>query len=152
MSASLETEIKADVLSASDLSTVLVRVAAGASVVAGIFHYAAVPEHRAEWLLAAVFFTFLAAFQIVWAALIHGDDRYARAFWWAGVVVNVAALALWLVSRTTGLPFGPEPGEAESIGFLDTVCVAAEFITVVALLAARGLPSRHPSPADSPTD
>ena len=34
------------------------RLAAGASALAGVLHYAAVPEHRAEWWAAAVFFTY----------------------------------------------------------------------------------------------
>jgi hypothetical protein len=33
--------------------------------------------------------------------------------------VSVGPLALWLASRTVGLPFGPEPGAAESIGLPD---------------------------------
>ena len=118
------------------------RIAAGASALAGVLHYAAVPEHRAEWWAAAVFFTALAAFEIIWAAQVWCDDR--RPVLWLGVAVNAAVVALWAVSRTSGLPFGPEAGTPEDIGALDVACVAAELVTLAALLwllpARRGRP------------
>jgi hypothetical protein len=48
-------------------------------------------------------------------------------------VVSVACIAAWLVSRTTGLPFGAHKGHAETATIVDGVCVALE--AAAALLA-----------------
>jgi hypothetical protein len=126
----------------SPLGRATVRVAAVTSVLAGLIHYGVVPEHRAEWWLYAVFFTLLGAFEMVWAfAIWTGSNRRLLLL---GVLVNVATLVLWTVTRTTGLPFGPEPGEPEQIGIADTLCVAAEVATVVAaMLALRRQPQQE---------
>ncbi len=115
------------------------RIAAGASVLSGLIHFAAVPEHRAEWTAFAVFFTVVGVGELVWAAAV-----WARAEGWLialGVVANVAIIALWAVTRTVGLPFGPDPGVAEPVGVADIVCCVGELGTVaaaaVALLARR---------------
>jgi hypothetical protein len=56
-------------------------------------------------------------------------------------------LALWTVTRTAGLPFGPEAGHPESVGVLDVVAVADELLfaaCAVALMHDRGHLLRHP--------
>jgi hypothetical protein len=120
----------------------ILRVAVGASVLAGLIHYAVIPEHRAEWWLYAVFFTLLGAFQIVWAGYFCVDDR--RALWWLGLAVNAATLALWAITRTTGLPFGPDAGEAEAVEVLDVISGVAELIVIATLLSRMRL--SRPSP------
>jgi hypothetical protein len=50
---------------------------------------------------------------------------------------SVALIAVWLVSRTAGLPFGAHAGHAESISVVDGVCVALE--AVAALVTAAKL-------------
>jgi hypothetical protein len=47
-----------------------------------------------------------------------------------GVIV-----AVWLWSRTAGLPIGPEAGEPEVAEFIDVVATVAEFLLVVGCLA-----------------
>jgi hypothetical protein len=56
----------------------------------------------------------------------------------ATIVVNVALLAAWFVSRTAGLPFGAHAGHAEDVSIVDGAAVALEAIGVVlaALLLA----------------
>lgn len=108
------------------------RVAAAASVLAGVVHYAVIPEHRSEWWVYAVFFTLLGAFEFVWAALAwSGTQRWVL---WVGVTVNVLTLAVWTVSRTTGLPFGPDTGDPEAAGMPDVACCLAEATTTVLVL------------------
>ncbi len=110
------------------------RIAAAASVLSGLIHFAVVPEHRAEFTGYAVFFTVVAIAELVWAAAVWtGAEGWLVAL---GVVANVAIIALWAVTRTAGLPFGPEPGVAESIGLADVVCCVGEAVTVVAGTAA----------------
>jgi hypothetical protein len=51
------------------------------------------------------------------------------------VVVNVPIVLLWVWSRTLGLPFGPEAGEAEAIGIADALCTLTEIVIVGGALA-----------------
>jgi hypothetical protein len=53
---------------------------------------------------------------------------------------------VWFWSRTTGLPFGPEPGEAEAVGLADCAACLLEVVTlVVAVALVRGwLGARRP--------
>lgn len=103
------------------------RAAAAASVLAGVIHYAVIPEHRSEWWVYAVFFTLLGVFEFAWAALAwSGTQRWVL---WAGLTVNVLTLAVWTVSRTTGLPFGPDTGDPEAVGMPDVTCCLAEAAT-----------------------
>ena len=113
--------------------TGLVGVAALASLVAGAIHFAVVPEHLDEWPAAGIFFVVLGAFQAVWAV---AYPRRARGWLAAlGLIVNLATVALWTVSRTVGLPFAPEPWTPEAIGVLDVTASALEIVVVLALVA-----------------
>src|SRR5215204_3734622 len=57
-----------------------------------------------------------------------------------GLVVNAAVVAIWIVSRTAGLPIGPEPGTAEPAAFLDVLSTILEIgiVVVTAALLVRG--------------
>lgn len=126
----------------------ILTVAAGASVAAGLLHYAAAAGHRSEWRLAAVLFTLLGAFQIVWAAWLWTEPRERVLI--VGISVNAVALAVWALSRTTGMPIGPHADVAELVGPLDAACVIAEAVVAgTVLLALRKKmvgPTREPEP------
>ncbi|NES16007.1 MULTISPECIES: hypothetical protein [Micromonospora] len=115
-------------------NTALLALAAGCSVLAGLIHYAVVPEHRTEWVGYAAFFTLLGAFQLIWAAAVWALPR--PWLFSLGVVINAAAIALWAVSRTAGLPLGPEAGEPEAVGVIDVLCVIAEAVALTGTVAA----------------
>ncbi|MFU8854444.1 hypothetical protein ACNAW0_26205 [Micromonospora sp. SL1-18] len=108
-------------------------IGAVSSVLAGLIHYAVVPEHRSEWVWYAVFFTLLGAFQLIWAAAVWAVRR--RWLLGLGVVANAAAISLWAISRTVGLPFGPDAGEPELAGVIDVLCVLAEAVALTAAAA-----------------
>lgn len=115
----------------------LVVLAAAATVVAGIVHLVVMPEHFEESVLYGSFFLVLAAGQATYAwCLLVSPSRPVLA---AGVLGNSAVVALWLVTRTVGLPFGPFAGEVEAVGPLDLLAVTAELTMIVAaaLLLAR---------------
>lgn len=109
------------------------RTAAGASVIAGLIHYAAIPGHRAEGWTSGLFFTVLGAFGFIWAVLIWFSPNVPLVVA-AGLAINIGAIALWAVSRTTGLSFGPHGGGPEEIGALDVSAGLAELITLTALV------------------
>lgn len=108
-------------------------------------HAAVVPEHLSEWAGAGVFFAVLAAAQIAAGLLSLG--RRHRAVLVAVTAVSIVPLALWLCSRTVGLPFGPNAGVPESTGLADIACCVLELGTLlaaVALLRDKGrLPARQ---------
>jgi hypothetical protein len=98
--------------------------AACASFGAGLIHLAVVSEHASEWWLYGVFFLVLGIVQLAWAVEVMDSDRLPvpRLF----AAMNAAVVGLWLVTRTTGLPVGPEPWEAEAVGTADLVCSGLE--------------------------
>jgi hypothetical protein len=107
-------------------------LAAALSVGAAIIHIAVIETHQQEYPPFGVAFAALALFQVVWAmAVVVSSGRLISI---SGVVVNTGALIAWAVSRTVGLPMGPDPGVPEEIGSLDIAAVALE-IALVALLA-----------------
>ena len=52
----------------------------------------------------------------------------------AAAAVSAGPLLLWFWSRSTGLPFGPEPGEPEAIGLADCAACLLEVVTLVLAL------------------
>jgi len=57
----------------------------------------------------------------------------------AGGIGNLAIIGMWAVSRTVGIPLGPETGEVEGIGALDLVCTASEATLVVVMVVLLNL-------------
>jgi hypothetical protein len=103
--------------------------AAACSVGTAAIHALVCPEHFHEGLLYGGFFTVATVAQLVWAWLaIHHPQRWVLA---AGLTGNLAIIGLWLFTRTVGIPFGPEAGEVEAIGALDTITAAFEAAIVL---------------------
>jgi hypothetical protein len=104
-----------------------------ASLSAALIHVMAGFHHWTEWwLFGAGMFT-MAATQLAAAAdLGYGRGRRALV---ATIVVNLPIVVLWLWSRSVGLPFGPEPGEAEAIGVPDAVCTFTELVLLGGVVA-----------------
>lgn len=124
---------------------VIRRLAGFASLGAGIIHLAAVSEHVAHWWLYGLFFLVLGCVQIGWAVLAmeSGPLPVPRAY----AVLNAAVIGLWFVSRTTGLPVGPEPWQAEGVGTADLLSSALEAVVVVLLVLTMRAPQVHESAA-----
>jgi hypothetical protein len=120
----------------ADVSEALRVGVALASSGAATIHFAVIAKHLEEYWLFGSFFIAVAIAQLAWAMLVL--FRPSPALYLAGVVGNAAVVAAWIVSRTTGLPFGPEPGEPESVGTADSVATAFEVLiaagTVLLLL------------------
>ena len=124
------------------LTGLLVAGAAILSVASGLIHVAAVPEHWANYRIAAWFFIGLGIFQVAWAALVLG--RPGRLLSAAGATVSLGTIAVWAVSRTSGLPFGPFAGIAERAGRADVISTLFEEALVIALiLLAYGVGERR---------
>lgn len=60
-----------------------------------------------------------------------------------GIIGNLAIFALWLVTRTIGIPvFGPHAGEVEEVGPIDIASKLVELLLVIIL----GAPLRSAAP------
>lgn len=110
------------------LDPVLALAALGSVAAAGV-HIAVCPEHYGEGWLYGAFFTATATAQLLWAALLvlRPDRKVIR----AGLAGTLALIGLWAVTRTAGIPLGPERGEVESVGILDAVATTAELVVVM---------------------
>jgi hypothetical protein len=113
------------------------------SLGAGAIHFAVTAEHLEESAMFGVFFLLLGAFQVMWALIMLRPNRPVLAL---GAIVNLAVIGIWVLSRTAGLPVGPEAGEPEEAGVLDGMATALEALIVLgsAWLLARHA-QRHPS-------
>lgn len=107
---------------------------AALSFLAGAIHLAALPEHVGESLLFGVFFLGCGVFQLGSGLAVR--TRGTRGIWTAVAFGNGAVVALWILSRTAGVPAGPTPWIPERIGPLDAVATACE-IVLVALAVVR---------------
>ncbi|HUR13307.1 MAG TPA: hypothetical protein VM097_02310 [Mycobacteriales bacterium] len=109
---------------------------ASASLGAGAIHFSAAGEHLETWRPLGVAFLVAGAFQVLWALfLVVRDSRPALL---AGGLLSVAFIGTYLLSRTTGLPLGPEAFEPEALGTADLLCCALEVpVAIGALLLAR---------------
>jgi integral membrane sensor domain MASE1 len=122
------------------------RILAGAlSAVAGLIHVQATVDHAGEYWLFGVLFGVVALAQIglavaLWRARVPDGVLVASA------VVTLGVVAVWLVSRTVGLPIGPSAGTAERVGVSDTMAAFAELVFVAlasAIVRPDGRVGRH---------
>src|SRR5436190_7852508 len=110
---------------------------------AGAIHLAMVPSHAQEWTAEGVAFALAAWLQIGLAVALIATASL-RAVRWA-VAVNLVFIAVWAVSRTSGLPVGPEAWERHPVSAIDVTCVVFEAMMVLlgmAVLLRPGLGSR----------
>ena len=106
---------------------------AALSIGAAIIHFAVIAQHWDEWWLAAIFFIAVALFQLAWATLVL--LRPSVPVYLSGAAINALVVVTWIVSRTSGIPVGPEAGEPEPVGFPDVLATAYELLLVVLVLA-----------------
>jgi hypothetical protein len=111
-------------------------VLATASLGAGAIHLAFADAHYEEWRPLGVAFVAAGAFQVLWA--VHVAVRDSRAAQRVGGLLSLVFIGTYLMSRTTGLPLGPEAFTAEPVGLSDLLCCALEVpVALGALLLSR---------------
>ncbi len=99
------------------------------------------PEHMREWWGYGAFFLASAVLQGAYGTILTRWPR--RSLFLAGIGGNVSILALYLSTRTVGIPFfGSHAGEVEGFGFVDLFAAASELGLMLALgaLMMKGLP------------
>src|SRR6266571_6326315 len=118
----------------------LAALSAGAAAI----HFAVVFEHFAEYTLYGVFFLAIAWAQMIWPAVVLW--RPSRLWLWLGIAGNAIVIAVYVASRTVGVPFGPNLHHAESVGALDVLSCVLE----AGLIAGCAALLWRPSLADRP--
>jgi hypothetical protein len=109
---------------------------------AGLIHLAVTREHVAVSLVQGLFFAVVGVAQLGLALVVLARDRLPAP---ALVVTGQLALvALWAVSRTTGLPVGPDAGTPEAVGRVDVLAVVLEVLSVAAVVS---MAQTAPAPA-----
>jgi hypothetical protein len=112
---------------------------ASLSLAAGVIHLAMVPVH-AEHSADAIGFAVAGWLQILLAiGLLVRPGRFMLQ---AAVAVNAVVLALWVWSRTAGLPFGGASGVVEDVGLIDGLAAlfaGGVVVGAVVLLARPGI-------------
>jgi hypothetical protein len=99
------------------------------STSAALIHFAVLREHLREYALFGLLFALTALLQLAWSARVL--RRPSRLLLKAGAFGNLGVAAVWLLSRTAGLPLGPDPWTPESVGVADSVATALEVLLVV---------------------
>ncbi|HUR50486.1 MAG TPA: hypothetical protein VMZ11_00010 [Mycobacteriales bacterium] len=114
----------------------------GLSYFAGLVHVVALPAHARESALFGAFFAVAAAAQLGYAVVLarHPSRRVLE----VGALGQLALVVLWALTRTVGLPVGPERWHAEPVAFLDLSCVLSEAAAVLLSLWLLGRAVEEP--------
>jgi hypothetical protein len=98
---------------------------------AGIIHVLWTVMHFHEWLAAGIFFFAIATLQTLGGFAVTVAP--GRLTYLANVIVNAGTVLVWAVSRTTGMPVGPETGQRATVGMPDLVATLLELLIVCTL-------------------
>ncbi len=114
---------------------------AGLLAGAGVIHLVMIPSHIGESWAEGIAFAVVGWAQIAaGVALLLG--RGSRRLYTAVILGSAGVVALWVWSRTVGLPFGAHAGVVESVGLVDQICAALELGAVLVAGAMLFAPSR----------
>lgn len=102
-------------------------------------HAVVIADHyEYDWRF-GVFFAVVTFWQAVWAGLAYGTPLNPRLLV-AGAIGNAALVVVWLISRTVGVPLGPQAGRPEAIGEVDVISTLDELGAVILVaIVLRGL-------------
>lgn len=114
-----------------DAARLVARLTAILSIAAGVIHLSAAGDHRSLPVMLAGFLV-VGTLQVGLGALLW-RSRPARLVIAAAVLLMLGSVAIWLVSRTSGLPFLRD-GHMEPVGFKDGICVLFELAAIPGLL------------------
>lgn len=107
------------------------------STSAAVIHFAVLWEHFEEFALFGVLFAATAVLQLSWASLVLLRPP-SRPLLLAGAIGNAGLAGVWLLSRTAGLPIGPEPWTPEQVGVADVLATVFEVAIVCGAIALVG--------------
>jgi hypothetical protein len=104
-------------------------------------HFAMAPAHADEWLAEGLAFAATGWAQVVLAvAVVVRPTRRVLAL---GILLNLLVLGAYLLSRTAGLPVGPESGQSDPFAFIDVLTAVLEGLFVAGSAFALAAPARE---------
>ncbi len=121
------------------------RALALASIGAGAIHIALGPEHMSEWNVLGTAFYSAGTLLVLFGLLLL--RRAGRAVLVTGALGSLALIGVWLVSRTSGLPVGPQAFQPEGYGVADLICVGLEAVVALGALTLLRRPAAGLVPA-----
>jgi hypothetical protein len=107
-------------------------IACGLTWITSLIHVLAAIQHVDEYALYAVFFVFLAATQCGWGIAVYRAP--SRRLLSAGAILSLGVAALWVITRTSGLPIAPQPWTPEPVGALDSIATVNELVLAMLVL------------------
>ncbi len=113
----------------TSVGTVLRWTIAALMLGAGAIHFGMMGEHAGVSWTHGLFFASVAWLQLALAAMI--GFRPTRPVITIGILLNLAVLAIWVISRTVGIAIGGD-GTPEAWGSTDILCAVFEGLAVVA--------------------
>src|SRR5712691_9699528 len=120
----------------SPLFALLRYAAATLALAAGVLHLGQVGRHMEEDPRFGAFFLVLGLVELAGGLYLLsplGSERARLAVAWVGVVGSLATICIWVISRTVGLPFGPNLGTPEAVGLADMASDLLELFTAALL-------------------
>jgi hypothetical protein len=107
-----------------------------ATLGAGAIHLLHAPSHVSEWAPLGIGFYAAGVLQIGWAGaiVVFGSRRLL----YGGALFSAVFVGFYLLTRTLGMPVGPDAFQPEAFGRADVLCTALEApVAVGALLLAQ---------------
>jgi hypothetical protein len=103
------------------------------SAAAAVIHFVMVPSHMDEFATEGIAFAVAGWLQLLAAFWLWTQPT--RLVLGITIITNVAFIGAWAVSRTAGLPVGPNSGIAEEMSVVDLTAVALEAGLIVLAVA-----------------
>jgi hypothetical protein len=111
----------------------LLMAMASLSAAAAVIHFVMVPSHMDEFAAEGIAFAVAGWLQLLVAFYLWTQPT--RALLGFTVLVNVGFVAVWAVSRTAGLPVGPDSGVAEEASLVDITAVSLQVALILLAVA-----------------
>lgn len=126
----------------------LLHLAGTLSSTAALIHAMVMPEHFREWWGYGSFFFIVTLAQTIYGiglvlrawdigpigAFEYIWEHHARTLYVAGIVGNIAIVALYGITRIVGIPVGPEAGERETFSTISLTSQALELALIGCLI------------------
>lgn len=123
-------------------------LAGSLSLTAALIHAMVMPEHFEEWWGYGLFFFVVSLAQTIYGvglifrawgvrplkAFEYFWQHQAPTFYLAGIVGNLAIIALYIITRTGGIPIGPEAGEIETFSTISITSQVLEIALIGCLM------------------
>jgi hypothetical protein len=128
----MDGELRTPVMSFSTRAAVRVALGAGA-IGAGVIHLAFAPTHLDEYVPLGAGFVVAGVLQILWGLALPFHE--SRLLLRVGALGSLLFIGVYLMSRTVGLPLGPNAFQPEGFAAADLLCCALEVPVAFGALA-----------------